>query len=595
MLNASLLRSVAAPDSYARRRVNGSLLIVVGAGCFICFVLGVVSLDFGLLCFYRQRQQSATEAVALCAASRLGQVVIDDEQMGLVGLSDHVPGGKSAYCRGADNYHVRARSINTILATIRQNMIIAGLSRNNYMREIARQDHRQAMLTAEKLARTLRYVLCPGGAGKSYDGDTINPSVEGLKTLRKCLGTQECGILALQLGSIRGASTNIKVPRPGCFSFLTEKHQVAGCYLSGVDVPYDSSPFVFAAVANQACLAGVAHYAENLNELPFQNPSVVKATVEKEWALFGRKVTLHTEACAIPQAVLETKSSAPLLTISYPDGVIPDFRTVSELLNVSTMKDPQLRSSSVRGGDYPGSGYFDNNSTQMTCARLVLAQAFYDWLKATGSGVDIASVLEMLESPMSPGVPSDCPHLHAYRVDEKGTVRLRVLRNSAERYAVIADRQLFAVTGSALQSSRGFMYDVLINDCVNRPGRLRGGIHAGEPLPASILSTFEELMQTVFTGQTQSGASSTPLDRPEESPEPGGFCRRADAFHWSGNCGGWGYATFKAQHCQTSLPPELALEQYIYACASSRNLSRSSRDIPAIAAEVSLRICRIGM
>ncbi|HND69607.1 MAG TPA: hypothetical protein PL112_22560, partial [Candidatus Obscuribacter sp.] len=91
MLNASLLRSVAAPDSYARRRVNGSLLIVVGAGCFICFVLGVVSLDFGLLCFYRQRQQSATEAVALCAASRLGQVVIDDEQMGLVGLSDHVP------------------------------------------------------------------------------------------------------------------------------------------------------------------------------------------------------------------------------------------------------------------------------------------------------------------------------------------------------------------------------------------------------------------------------------------------------------------------------------------------------------------------
>ncbi|MBK8223965.1 MAG: hypothetical protein IPK73_23415 [Candidatus Obscuribacter sp.] len=102
-------------------------------------------------------------------------------------------------------------------------------------------------------------------------------------------------------------------------------------------------------------------------------------------------------------------------------------------------------------------------------------------------------------------------------------------------------------------------------------------------------------MQIEFTGQTQSGASSTPLDRPEELPEPGGLCRRADAFHWSGNCGGWGYATFKAQHCQTSPPPELALEQYSYTCASSRNLSRSSRDVPAIAAEVSLRICRIGM
>ena len=149
MLNAPILRPVAAPDRYARCRANGSMLLVVGTGCFICFVLGIASLDFGLLCFYRQRQQSATEAVALCAASRLGQVVIDDEQMGLVGLSDHVPGGKSAYCRGADNYPVRARSINTILATIRQNMIIAGLSRNNYMREIARQDLRQAMLTGE--------------------------------------------------------------------------------------------------------------------------------------------------------------------------------------------------------------------------------------------------------------------------------------------------------------------------------------------------------------------------------------------------------------------------------------------------------------
>jgi len=594
-MKASFLRPTAASFGHARCRANGSILLVVGTSCFIFMVLGVVSLDFGLVCFYRQRQQSATEAAALCAASRLGQVVIDDEQVGLVGLSDHVSGGKSVFCRGADNYPVRARSINTILATIRQNMIIAGLSRNSYMSEIARHDLRRATLAGQRLARTLRGVLRPGGSGKNYDGDIIDPSSEGLKTLRQCLGADECGTLTFQLGSIRGAPTNIKVPRPGRYSFLTEKQQTADCYLSGIDVPYDSSHFVFAAVANQTCLAGVSHYVENLEELPYQNPSVVRATVEKEWALFGRKVTLHTEACAIPQAVLETKISAPLLTISYPDGVIPDFQTVSDLLNVTLLKDLQLRSSSVRGGDYPGSGYIDNNSTQMACARSVLAQAFYDWLKATGSGVDIASVLEMLASPLSPGVPSDCPHLHTYRIDESGRVRLRVLRNSAERYAVIADRQLFAVTGNALQSSRGFMYDVLINNCVYQPGRLRGGIHAGEPLPASILSTFEELLQTEFTGQSQAGVSSTLLDRLEEMPDSGGTCRRADAFRWSGNCGGWGYATFKGQYCQTSPPPGLALEQYTYACASSRNLSRTSRDVPAIAAEVSLRICRIGM
>jgi len=107
----------------------------------------------------------------------------------------------------------------------------------------------------------------------------------------------------------------------------------------------------------------------------------------------------------------------------------------------------------------------------------VMSLALYDWIRRCGPNLDVASLLAALNSPLR--VTSG--KISLYEKDRTGAVVTPSLTIN-NGVLPVSNNQLIATSGGAILSSNKLVYDVFVRDFVYQPGRIKGGLHAGEPM-----------------------------------------------------------------------------------------------------------------
>lgn len=583
-------------DNPLQRPQSGSSLLVVIVVAITLIILPVMflSLDFLWAAACCQRQQYAAEQAALTAARELGKVVIDDPYFGLIGLSDNPPVSKAKGNWAPDHCPIRTRSINTILATIRLDMIIARKANNEQLFEFASNDLKEAMRARECLSKNLKHSVAEeGGDAKDSNNASLSPYSLALEAyeseLTRCAATR---CMMLKLGSQPGCWTNTPVPEPRQHASVSSEQMLDGKYRACTDIPFEGSHFVFAAASDQARLVNPGLFQEDVKTLPYQNPSVVLVQSTSSWKLpSGKTVVLQAQAAAIPQSVTDPLPSPAVFIINCPDGVVPDYSCLGDLLGSESVRQLPMNVVSSSTGDYPDGSIVESApgqalGTTAASADICVCRAFYDWLRSNGTKPNILSAVAMIEAQLSPNVPPDVGHVHIYQVGSNGMVSLQVLKHSPEHYSVIADRQLFAVSASSLKSERGFLFDISVNDFVYRHGRIQGGAHAGEPLPVPDLLQGEQLWKTELLSRINQGEE----ERKGRNGATSGMSTSRSMnmpCAWNGEGGQWGYHTFKRFSQPNNVPAPVALAKFPQQTNSYLNTK--------IAGEVTLRMCIAGV
>lgn len=439
-----------------------------------------------------QEQRTAIEAAALAAAKDISRIVINDSNFGFISLSDAAPVGKDTIA--GDNYFMPVNGIDTLMGTIRLDLIIANTMNNQTMKALAKRDLANLKTAKDRLIDAIETAIQNGGTAKDLDGNIVTPyqSAEAAYTQNQVRMTGSSSYvpnsLRLTLGSVvGGVQTNVPVPIPQSLANVGSTQQQNGYYLSSVNIPYDNEAFVFAAIGDSLKLVDPKRFAENLSNVPYQMPSVIKAEADQDLrdAVHNTTRRVHAVACAEPASVHDPKPAPGTLTLSFPDQLPPEIVTIGDILNLPNMSGGvPLDLKKADNGDYPmpgtaltplpWSGPGSPNGT------TVVSAALYDWLKRAGSKLDAQNLSQLLTAPIQSHSGGGI-HIFTLRPDGKFQYNMKQPLEP-DPYWVASHNQLYGVGFDALNSSDGNTYDIHVRDFSYKQGTINGGIHGGEPL-----------------------------------------------------------------------------------------------------------------
>ncbi len=475
------------------RHARGSMLILtVAVTAFIAAVFVIFLLNFVRFTGSHQEQRTAIEAASIAAAKALSRVVVEDQNFGFVSLSNQAPIGPAT--KAGDNYYMPVTGINTLLATIRLDLILADVLKDKTLKDCALADYDNAMRARQTLADTLQAAIQPGAKNLDIFGKPITPLDDAVAAynsnqVRLAGGTTRLvpGSMKLTLGCVPGLTTNTRIPYPSNFAQLDSDQQDNLFYKSYLNIPYAGKDFVFAATADNITLVDFRKFQTTLPNLPYFTPAIVKCEADEEFigTQTGPKASrfVHAASCAQPSSLADNRPAPGRLVLSLPNGSvnsITNFRDVFTYAGIN--KSPSDYIQTPLNSDCP--------SDQLTDVLIpvigkehapigqVLRVALYDWLRRCGSRLNIQSFQDAFVQPLG---ASSGSHANFLEMKSDGTVSLKEI-DPAPVLLPVSHKQWISVTGVTVQSQNQF-YDVYIRDYVNQPGRIRGGIHGGEPLP----------------------------------------------------------------------------------------------------------------
>lgn len=476
------------------RQPRGSILILtVGLLIVITGVLIYFLLDFVQLLGSHQEQMTAIEAAALAAAKDLGQIVIEDPNLGFIALSDYAPNGKAT--KAQDNYYLPVRSINTLLATVRLDMIIAEALDDNIMRAFAKRDYDFTRAAAVRLAAALNDAVAPSGSGKDKDDNIVRPVEDAIDAynanqvrIARGKSTLLPSTLELRLGVVEPVETNTRIPQPPQFAEIAADKQSREFYMAFTNIPYKDSPFVFSAVGDAVTLVDGKQFKETPSGLPFFVPSIISCEADQEYVSkdqFGNpsRRVVHAKAWAQAAAAPDKRPAPGAFSVSLPSGSIPDIDSLFLMYtNDMLSKPPADETVTARNNDSPPASLSICTLPILNEARPPIGQlmrlALYDWIKRNGPNLNVQSMLTAFSAkfPYSPA-----PHRILLECDVNGMVTMRSQPISANYALATSHNQWSAISGLAYKSGVN-VYDLFIKDYVFQAGRQLGGMHAGEPL-----------------------------------------------------------------------------------------------------------------
>lgn len=477
------------------RRSYGSMLIFTGV-IFLGIVIAIGLFVFSFTRFLgsHQEQTTAIEGAAIAAAKDLSKIVIDDPDFGFLSISDAPPVGKAT--AAADNYYLPATGINTLLATVRLDTIIAEKLDDNTMRACAKRDYTRVLAAKDRLVAALQGAVATGGYGFDMDGNKVEPLVDAIEayqanavrmTDRKA--SLDIPTMKLSLGCIPELVTNCPVPQPTEFAELSQDQQADQYYKSYINVPFRDNNFVFAGIGDSTKLVDCKLFVESIPSLPYTIPTIVKCEADEKFEkteLSGATSTavVHGVACAQPASLNDHRPAAGALSLSFPNGTVSSLTSLRTiLLNGSINKSPADRTETVLSGDYPPSALSKVALPVVKSVRPpfghLLRIAFYDWLHRMGPKINVSSLLTAMKAPLSNNA---APHADVFRVDSAGTVQQSAISIDPNLILPVSHKQWYAVSGLAYLDVSGKQFDVYIRDYVYQAGRTNGGRHGGEPL-----------------------------------------------------------------------------------------------------------------
>jgi len=499
----------------ADSRSTGNTLVLIVAVMAILIIILLFALGYTRLVGSNQEQKTAIEAASLAAAKEISRIVVNDPNFGYISLSDAAPVGKAT--AAGDNFFMPVYGVNTLMGTIRLDLIIAESMNNTTMKNLAKADLANLRQANDRLISELKQALNGTGNSKDADGQTVNPYTAAeqayLQNQVRITGGSSyvAGSMKLNLGCLNTPlQTNIPVPKPSSYSHVSGSQSQNNCYMSGMNIPYGGEDFVFAAVTDSLKLVDPRKFSDTAAGLPYQMPSIVKAEADQKMQDPERKTTsvVHAVSCAAPASVYDPKPAPGTLTFSFPDGTPPELTNINSILILGGLNGNTTILQKSTGGDYPEPG---SNLTPLGGGSMdgggLLSTGLYDWLKRAGARLDAEKAVAMFSENFSnTGVPS----IHIFSVKANGTIQYNSSISIEQNpYWPASENQLYGQSQDALSSSDGFTYDMHVRDYTNRPGTINGGKHGGEPLtnPAVVVPIVSEDSREVGSSKLEMAMS----------------------------------------------------------------------------------------
>jgi len=527
------------------RSKSGNMLVFSTAVTIaIVAVLAFFSLSYVRLLGSNNEQRNAIEAAALAAARDLSMIAINTDDYGWISLSDAAPTGDST--TAGDAYNIPVRGINTILGTLRLDLIIADKLGDANLKTIIKADITKAKAAQALLGTELSKSLVTGYGAKDINGNTVNVYADAEAAYKanqiRMTGSSNYinNSLKLSLGGIiNGAMTNTPLPNPRGMADVPAAKQQNDFYLSYINIPTDGESFVFAGIGDSMKLVDPKQWASVVPGLPYQVATIVKAEADQHVTDTQNPAgyNIHAVACAQPANVADPKPAPGALSFSFPDGIPPEITgPMSILANAQLNSGDNCSYQTSINGDYPigapktQMGDLDWPHTALPQSTgNVFRVALLDWWKRAGTKLNVSSAANMFLASANNFVPPAADvlwkthssptgttvyelgmipagNIHIYRVDPStGQVSYQNKPLTPFNLAVAGEDQMYSENIDAMTSAiakdkvvgpfefpdTGYIldtvtlkkkFDVYIRDQVYQPGSTKGGKHAGEPM-----------------------------------------------------------------------------------------------------------------
>ncbi|HEY9777526.1 MAG TPA: hypothetical protein V6C81_27430 [Planktothrix sp.] len=488
------MRNRITPAPRRRNKRGNTLAFLVGLLATFLIALLLFSLAFVRFLGSHQQQVTAIESASLAAAKDLSTIVIEDPNLGFVGLSDSPP--ISTGTKAGDNFFVEVQSINTVLANARLNMIIADQLNDNILAQYAARDYGQAMQARQAVVTELQRVVQPGQLGRDADGNAVNVTQDAINAYNANPvnidhgSTLVPGSLKLTLGWEENLLTNMKIPQPIQFAQMNSSQQQNDFYKAFTDVTFKGYDFVFAAASDQTSLVDFRNFrtASDIGALPYITPTVVRCEADQQFVKESDRSetrVVHAIACSQPSCLIDNRPAPGALFVSFPNGAIGSLNSLTAILtNNGVNRSPADTTDEPISGDYPPNTLSVYSLPIINTPRPPYGQclrvALHDWIRRAGPGLNVQSLFDSMKSGLS---TSNSAHADVFQVSS-GIVSVSEMPIAGSTLP-ISNKQWYSVSG--LDVNSGQMYDSYCTDYVFQPGRINGGIHAGEPLLASAI------------------------------------------------------------------------------------------------------------
>jgi hypothetical protein len=541
-------RKFATAESFqhSSRDNRGNMLAFMIAAFGAVIILVFFGLNYARLLGSNAEQKKAIESAALAAATDLANIVVNTDEFGYVALSDAAPVGTKTIA--PDQLSMPVRSINTITGTARLDLVIANALNDQTMQQFAKLDANNAQKAAIKLNTALSAAILPAGQGVDKDGKFVYPYNDAVSAYNanvvRMTGTSSYvgNSMKLSLGTISGGlSTTTPVPQPEALATVPAAQQAGGFYKSDMDIQLLGQDFVFASVGRGSSLADVRSFVAGGDQsLPYCIPAVVKAECDQMIATTMNGDVIHTAACAVPSSLYDPLPAPGALSLSFPDGPVPEIKKFADILNNPQLNDISKPASLLTpvNGDFPwdpsaamSSMPWPLDGAASPPIGVVWRGAFYDWIRRGGCKAQIDQVLAVPNATLALPNPATVIFapvvtmggsgsggtalgpvpggiIHIFKFDPSGAVLYKNAPLKPYPYSVSSNNQMYAerlnaITGSTvsqfsiippeLPQLNGVanvpghldftdVWDVYIRDEVRQPGTNLGGKHGGEPL-----------------------------------------------------------------------------------------------------------------
>lgn len=478
-----------------KRRDKGNMLIFITASTFI--LLGGIAffaLGYVRLLGTNSEQRSAIEAAALTAARDMSRIAIETEEYGWIGLSDSAPNG--AGTKANDQFYVPVKSINTILATNRVDMLIAEQLGDDSLKLMLKQDLDWALDAQNKLKTELQNSMASGYKAKDAQGQDVEVYKDALAAYNangvRMTGSSNyvAGSLKLTLGTIiGGAPTNTPTPKPNAMANVPSSAQNNGNYLSYTVTQAGGHDYVFAGIADSIKLVDSKKWQASTAGLPYQLPTIVKAEADQQ--LKGHEINgnvVHAMACAQPANIIDPRPTPGALTFSFPDGLCPEVTNPGMMLTYAPINKGGTNKASYQysdNGDFPvdpGSSMNDMPYPYDGKVKLnvgtVFRKALMDWWQRAGTKLHIGSAVAMMTDPAynfkapNPAIvdwktpakvgdktiynlgPIPNGNIHIYRIDpDTGKISYQAKQLDPIEIPIAPENQLYSESLDAIKNS----------------------------------------------------------------------------------------------------------------------------------------------
>ncbi len=466
------------------------LVLVSAITAGIVLALIIFCYNYVRLFAAQGQTKNAIDAAALTAAADLSRIAVNTDEYGYIALSDVAPTGPVTVA--TDQYYLPVRSINSIIGTCRLDNQLAIQMKDPVLSQLAQYDRTQAQSAIAKLETALAASLKPGGSATDIFNQPVTPYADAEAAYQandlRSGQTYVPGSLVLTLGALtKPIPTNVNIPQPTTMSGLQTSQYQNNCYLSDTQVPfgngggqYGTQNVVFAPVAQTTRLVDPKTFVAQLNGVPSaqQMLAAVKA-VANEKVVDSQNPqgnTVVVASCAVPANNVDPRPAPGALSISFPDGPVPDWKTPNDMLN-----DPQLAANPTdlqhaTGGDYPTDNGSSMDGTSFWIAQQpseanIARVCIYDWVRRAGTKANLKSITDILatnfhspnptnkdwwtytaaspntavnvsaQAQGSPQIPQGIIHIYKFNAD--GSVAYTSKNTTPWPYAVLSENQMF--------------------------------------------------------------------------------------------------------------------------------------------------------